>query len=328
MRSSLRSLHGAPPFALVLALVLAVPALVSAQGRPQIDLVTRQPSLTIGDLLYVRGTRSVRHLETAIGLELDVVRRPFILVDQTTGLDQSIVESRGTATLLFGIGLFDFAQVTLAVPTVFQRGLGFEALTGSPDDNLPGAAVGDIRLDLHVSPLAEPVPIGGALLDVAVAGGVMAPTGETRSFSRSPTFSGYLDLMAHLRYDIFRAAIQSSIRIREDAELAGVHWGSQAMFAGGLAFHIFDQRIVLAAEVMGILGLGDDAANPVLGLIEIRAAVDPERKTGLVLGFGTGLHSDVGAPEWQIIASIRHAPGDDALAIAMGARESAERQGR
>jgi hypothetical protein len=45
-----------------------------------------------------------------------------------------------------------------------------------------------------------------------------------------------------------------------------------------------------------------------------------------VLGFGTGLHGDIGAPEWQVIAAIRHAPGDDALAIAQGARERRERE--
>jgi hypothetical protein len=304
-----------------------VPTFARAQSLA-FDLQTRIPGLSYGDLTLVRGTRVLPHAASALALDLDAVHRPFVVVDPTLGTSVDVVETRSTFTFMYGVGLFDHLQATLAVPLAFQRGAGIEAFSGNPDDRLSAGAVADLRLDIAYMPLTKAPRLGPLHVDFAFAGGVLAPTGDESSFTGSSTWSGYVDAMGSARWGDFTLNLQAGARFRETANVLDVSWGSQVLFAGGVGFHLFDDHLIMAAEAHVLLGLTHGPANPAQALAEARVILDEER-TAIVFGFGGGLNGDLGAPEWQIVAAFRHAPGTSGSPLARAlsgeyAREAAE----
>jgi len=307
-----------PPTKALFALVFAVLSSSAPTAEAQsfaFDLQTRMPGLSYGDLAYVRGTRVLPHAASALALDLDAAHRPFVVADPNTGTSIDVVETRSTFTFMYGVGLFDHLQATLAVPLAFQRGGGIEAFSGDPEDRLSAGAVADLRLDIAYMPLTEAPSVGPVHLDFAFAGGLLAPTGDDSAFTGSSGWSGYVDAMGSARWGVFRLALQSGLRLRETANILDVTWGSQVLLAAGLALHLIEDHLVMAAEAQVLLGLTDNAATPAQGMAEARIILDRER-TALVFGFGGGMNDQLGAPEWQVVAAFRHAPGTSGSPLA------------
>jgi hypothetical protein len=302
------------PLATAVSLVLGcASAVLSLAGRAEAQsfgasLETRRPALGYGDLVLVRGPGVLPHLESAIGLDVDIVKRPLVVVDGATGAARAMVNTRATATILYGVGLFDDVQVTLAVPAVFQNGLGASALTGDPDDALPLASVGDLRLDFAWAPLPAPLAFGEATLDAGFASGLTAPTGEDTAFTGTPNVSGYIDAVGQLRVGVFRAQAAIGVRVSEESTVAQAGFGSALSGALALAVDLFDRRWVLAAQAQVLAGLVSNATFPVQALLESRVVVDDARESVAYVAFGGGLDDEVGAPEWQLVVGFRHRP--------------------
>ncbi len=304
-------------FALAVSLLVALGSGASTASAQSLgfDVQTRIPGLSYGDLAYVRGTRVLPHVGSALAIDLDAIHRPFVVNDPNLGTSVDVVQTRSTFTLMYAVGLFDHLQATLAVPLVFQRGGGIEAFTGNPDDRLSAGSVADLRLDVAYMPLEEAPTLGPLHLDVGFAAGVLAPAGDETSFTGSTAWSGYVDAMGSARWGNFSLSLQSGVRFREAATVLDVTWGSQVLLAGGLAVHLFDDHLVMAVESQVLLGLTNNPTNPAQALGEMRVILDRER-TALVFGFGGGLNQDLGAPEWQVVAAFRHAPGTSGSPLA------------
>ncbi len=294
--------------ALTLFCALSLDAGPAAAQSLGFDVQTRIPGLAYDDLSYVRGSQVLPHVGSALAIDFDAINRPFVVTDPNLGTSVDVVQSRATFTLMYALGLFDRFQATLAVPLVFQRGDGIEAFTGNPDDRLSAGAVADLRLDLAYMPLEHGYDAGPLHLDVGFAGGVLAPAGDESSFTGSTGWSGYVDAMGSARWGNLSLKLQSGFRGRETSTILDVTWGSQVLLAAGLALYLFDDHLIMAVESQVLLGLTHNPTNPAQGLGEIRIILDRER-TALVFGFGGGLNQDLGAPEFQVVASFRHTPG-------------------
>jgi hypothetical protein len=299
--------------ALVLASLLGAlaPSIAAAEGIGT-DVATRRPSLGYGDLSLVRGPRVLRHLEVGLGLDVDIIRSPLVVLDGATGARRDVVRTRATGTVLYGVGLLDRVQLTLAVPIVFQSGAGLTALTGDPDDDLPEGAVADLRLDFAWAPLDAPLALGDAALDVGLASGLVAPTGDGAALTGAPGVGGYVDAMAQLSLGVFRAQAELGVRIAPESSLAQAGFGSAFHGAAAVALDLLDRRLVFALSAQVLGGLVSNATFPAQALLETRVVADDERRLVAYVAFGGGLLDEVGSPEWQLVVGFRHRHADPA----------------
>lgn len=291
------------------ALVLGLALFAAGRASAQPDAQLRWPSLTRGDLVLVRGTAVIPHLEAAVGLDADLVRRPIVLVDRALDRSRDAVGTRLTTTLLYGVGIEGHSQLALAVPIAWQQGKGRAPLTRDPRDGLEAGAAGDLRLDfahaLTPGCGAARSGRGGVLL----ASGVVVPTGDGRSFAGGGGAAAYVEAAGTGRLGALALAASWGIRARRGAELAGEAVGTELSIALGAAVELLEARLVLAAEAQALVGLRRGAATPVLALVEGRARFGAWREAEVALGLGRGLGEALRAPALEVVLSLRSIPG-------------------
>ncbi len=282
---------------------LVVPA-GTASAQP--DAQIRWPALGRGDLLLVRGTGVLPHLDSGVGLDADLVREPIVLFDRALGLERAAVATRLTTTVLYGVGLAGHSQLTLAVPLVWQEGEGRRVLTLDPADELPHGVAGDVRLDFLHSLTRE--CDGGCVVDAALASGVVVPTGDEGAFAGEAGFAAYLEAAVHGRVGPIALSGSWGIRVRRDAALSDVALGSELPLSAAVALELLDARLVLAAEAQALVGLRGGSSSPVIALFEARGRLGAHRQGEVALGLGAGLNDELRAPSIEAVLSVRYLP--------------------
>jgi len=278
------------------AAVLCLTALLAPAGAAaQPDAQLRWPTLVPGELLLVRGTGVVPHLDSAIGLDLDLVRRPIVVTDPVVGVEREVIRHRLTTTLLYGVGLFDHSQVTVAVPLAFMSGRGRQAITRDTRDELPEGAAGDLRLGFHHALSPTWADLGA--LELAVSSGLAIPTGDEGAFAGHGGFTGWVETAALGRLpagDLGSVRLQGALgtRVRGTDSLGATALGSELTLSAAAALELLDARLVVAAQ----------------GLGEVRAVLGESRAAELALGAGAGLNEALASPELQVIAQLRYVP--------------------
>lgn len=281
---------------------------VAAQGSDAaIDAQTRWPTLSPGDLALVRGDAVLPHLETAVAVDFDVVRHPIVVLDRAVALERAVVSTRLTATALFAVGLFDRAQLTVALPGVWQDGEGRAVLTHLDSDALPAAAAGDLRLDFQYA-LPPPGCGCGRAWGIGAASGLIIPIGDASSFAGGPGFAGYLDGFGRWANGPLRLQAQVGLRFREPAAFADSRVGSQVLLSGGAAVDVLEDVVTMAAEGQILLGLVEGSPLPALALVELRLRLGAAREGEVALGAGVGLGREMLSPSWELVLALRYIP--------------------
>jgi hypothetical protein len=255
-----------------------------------------------------RGAALLTHLESAVGFDVQYVRRPLVILDHATGEQSALVDGRTTLTALYGLGLLDFAQLSLALPAVFQSGTGRSVYTGVATDALARGAAGDLQLDLAAR-WPEPLALGPAALTMAVASGLSVPTGDSEAFTGSPGVSGVVEAMGWLGWGPLRVGVDVGVIAREPSALLDRRVGSEVFAATTAGVSLFDEALSAMVGVRATFPLIEGGAVPVLWMAEGRARLLPDRRLQLALGAGTGLGDAVRSPALMVVASLAYVPG-------------------
>ena len=158
------------------------------EGR--FDAQVFRPSAAPRDLVMVRKSEVIGTLSPVVGLFSDLGFDPLVLVNKSTNQAINAVAARLTLTPMAGIGLFNWVDVTVAVPLVAWqyggnlRGIGTEGPVKS-------IALGDMRLSTRVSlPYLNRKDEVKRGFGMALAGDVNLPTGSMKDFTSDGVVTG------------------------------------------------------------------------------------------------------------------------------------------
>jgi hypothetical protein len=268
---------------------------------PSIDSSIRRPSLGPEDGSLVRAPDVLAHADTGVGLDFEIATRPIVLHDEALDTSTAVVDRRSTLTLLYGVGLFGFAEVNLALPLVFAAGDGYSLLSAGQLGTIPEAAVGDLSLEARAM-WPDAFALGPTSLRLGATSAIRFPTGDRLAFSGESTVTAAVTLLAELAYEIAFLRLEAGVRMREPERFVDVTIGSSVTLASAIGVDLFDDFLSLAATVLASIGL-EDSVHPVLGAIEARLRAS--RYFDVVLAAGAGLTDAVGSPGFFATAGFR-----------------------
>jgi OmpA-OmpF porin, OOP family len=269
----------------------------------------------------------------SFGLGLSYLSRPIgfnISSADPAGSTSYAVDNALNASLLWGLGLTDRFEFTLAAPvTLFQDGAGLNAVRGTTDE-LPRSAIRDFRFGMALRLLERPRSgeDRGPALTARLEFG--APLGSTGAFATSGTMVAVPTLAFDVRQGRFELAAELGARIRPDRALASAVIGSQLSAGLGAAFDVIPRGVfTLGAEAFGLVTLAaqgpskpsPDASGPPLLPIEWVASATTAPFLGgdvsVSLGGGgripTSSEATVTSPRFRVSLALRYAPtGRDA----------------
>ena len=161
------------------------------------------------------------------------------------------------ATFGWTLGLTNRVEVSAAVPVaLYQSGSGLADVRGG-NETLDRSAMRDARVGLAGAIL--PRPRTGQQRGTAVTGRfeVVAPTGDTSSFSGTGAFAAVPSVVADHRMDRFEFAVELGARFRAGRDFAGSRIGSQVAYGAAAAFDVIPTRqwLTLTAEMVGLYTL-------------------------------------------------------------------------
>jgi len=314
--------------AVVMAGSLAGAGAARAQQEPietgRFDIQFFRPSAAPRDLLVVQKSEVIGHLSPTLGVFLDLGFDPLVLFSVDTGQTIEAVSSRVQVTGLAGIGLFDWADLRLAVPFIpwqtsdnlFQ--LGTEGQVRAP-------VMGDMRVTGRVAlPFFNRngrYPTGPGM---AISADLNLPTGDPLSFTGDGVVTGGVTLIADYRLDfggVFPGSLVSvnaGMWLRPERQFAGVLLGNMATFGVAAELYVIQRLgISLIGEVYGYPRfevLKDmptqfaDAAKHIPA--EWLFAIRWQTQLGVTFTFGAsfGAPCDFGVPSLRLVSGLTWQP--------------------
>jgi OmpA-OmpF porin, OOP family len=311
---------------LVVALcVVAFGSSAWAQGEnTSIDVNTYWPAPGPGNYFAVRGAAIAPHLGVGFTLDLNYQHRPLTLVNMADESDvRDAVQYQFTADFLWSLGLFNWVQIGLALPTVLAMdGVGASPVTGGAE--LATTAIRDLRIDLKSRFIGRDrnglVRNGWGL---SLAASLSVPTGDRDNFAGDRNVVGEPVLIADYTHRYFSVAVNVGARLRAASRFADYEVSHQLSYGLAGAGYLLDGRLQILAELYGLTGLtGTDMVEfqgeqreirGNLTHLEIRGGLgyvpDRERDITIRLGAGAGLLTDTpGVPQFRILASLQYQP--------------------
>lgn len=292
------------------------------QGR--FDIQFFRPSAAPRDLMVVQKSEVIGHLSPTLGVYIDVGFDPLVLFNVDTGQTIDAVSSRVQVTGLVGIGLFDWADLRLAVPFIpWQTSdnlfmLGTEGTVRSP-------VMGDVRLQGRVAlPFFNRSGRYPSGLGLAISGDINLPTGDPLAFTGDGVLTGGFSVIADYRLDfggLFPGSlitVNAGMWLRPERQFAGVLLGDMASFGMAAELYVIQRLgISLIGEVYGypridvlkdITSQFSEAAKhiPAEWLFGIRW----QTQLGVTVTFGTsfGAPCDFGVPSLRLISGVTWQP--------------------
>ncbi len=308
-----------------LALVIAVTAVVTANAQETtldgegIDSQVLWPTPGPSNFPTVQSSDIVGHKNVSFSALFGYANKPMPMLEGPGGKGWA-VKHAFTADFLWAFGIFDYAQIGLALPVILdQKGVGVTPIqpVGAEDADyvLAGSALRDLRFNVKGRFLggkaANPDTRGlGLGLDI----GLSVPTGDELNFAGDegavlfPTgivdfhkcmFSAAVNLGARIRFS------ESEALVKEDFKIG--HQGTAGL---GVTGHLLDRRLLLSAEGTGLVEIdGFDRVG-----MEFRGGVgyipDDARAITLWLAGGASAASEtfLGAPRLRMLVSMTYAP--------------------
>ena len=186
------------------AMFLALATLLSstdalAQQEGRFDAQVFRPSAAPRDLVTVQKSEVIGHLSPTVGVFMDMGFDPLVFVSKDTNQTVDAVAARLQLTGLAGVGLFDWADVRLAVPFVAYQG-GDNLRQLGTEGSVETQSVGDLRVTGRVQIPGlnrRQNPYRG--LGMALVANVNLPTGDPLAFTGDGVLTGGVTLVADYR---------------------------------------------------------------------------------------------------------------------------------
>jgi outer membrane protein OmpA-like peptidoglycan-associated protein len=309
-------------FLLAFCAVVALAPSALAQGNDtSIDVNTYWPAPGPGNYFALRGSAIAPHLGVGFTLDLNYQHKPLVL-EVPGGSEEEVVQYQVTADFLWSLGLFNWIQVGLALPTVLAMdGVGASPVTGGA--RLATTAIRDLRFEVKARFLGGgPQGIVTDGFGLAAVAGLSVPTGDPDNFAGDRNVVGEPTLIADYRHRYFSLAANVGARLRAASDFANVTVGHQLTFGAAGAGYLVDGRLQILAELFGLAGLVGTEDVTVDGQpytiegnhahLELRGGVgyvpDKERDITLRLGAAAGLTGAPGVPQFRVLASLQYQP--------------------
>lgn len=319
------------------AVVASVIALTPADAMAQARGCERAPGLTSclpadnlwanahGPFTWLAPATPAPARELSVGFVTSWIYRPLGLTTSSadpTGTTTYVVDHAVTATLVANLGLTSRLSFDLAAPfTLYQSGAGLGFVTGEADE-LPRSAVGELRLGPSVALLRRPS------LDVSARAQVLAPMGNPRGFSRSPSVTFATGVSGFYRVGAWGLGVDLGGRFREAVTFGDAVIGHQISIGLGATYDLLPHRwLTVGAEAFSLFALdsqrslGADANEPDASssllmptewLVTFTTGRLLDGKLKARVGMGgaipTGATSDVTAPALRTVAMLALTP--------------------
>ncbi len=281
---------------------LAQDAIIDGPTEPSIDVQNFQPLPSPYGIFATEGSTSSGHLGFSAGVMVNYASEPLVLVFEESGDEVPIVEGQLVGDVLLALGLFDLAEIGVAVPVYLVNSV--DGGTISPDA-ASGATVGDARLRGKVTLLdSAEHPVG-----IAPFVQVGFPTGSAEGFTSAGSFYGRPGVIVDTQAGPVLLAMNVSMNFQERRAFADIDIRNQLLFAAGAQVEVVPGTFLIGADVFGSTSFNDFFDNvhetPVeaLGGIKLRTPIG----LNLELAGGGGLSPGVGSPGWRVVGGVRYA---------------------
>ena len=251
------------------------------------------PTTSPGTTFTIDRPELPRHLTFVVGLGVNGANGIFRRNDET-----DIVPWRVDGELLFGLGLFEWVELGLALPLVVA-----ESTTDPFQDTLNTDTVvrpGDIRLSAKV-----PLIRGETALSARLVFSI--PTGDEGRFLGQGYWTFTPGVVFAWRTGIFRLGAELAYRLRQRTGVGAFEQDDELHVAlgAGLEVHEYLDLILESQTRLGFAGRtfdADEAPFEIDGGVRLRFG-----RMSIDLGVGTGLLPGYGAPEFRGFGVLRFA---------------------
>src|SRR5262245_44355062 len=167
---------------------LASATFAAEQGR--FDAQVFRPLAAPRDLVMVPKSEVLGHLSPVAGVYWDVALDPLALVVGDTNKQLDVIGARLQITPLVGVGLFDWAELTMAIPFVAWQTSENLRSFGTEGTVKSSPSLGDIRLSTKVAlPYFNRKDKVKSGFGLAVSGDINLPTGDPLAFTSDGAIS-------------------------------------------------------------------------------------------------------------------------------------------
>jgi len=281
---------------------------VAGPTEPSIDVQNFQAVPSPHAVFAVESAESSTHLQFSGGFIFNYANKPLVLVSDADGTEQALIKDQVSGDVLAALGLFDIAEVGLALPVYLLNGV--EGGTISPDA-ASGATLGDLRMRAKLT-LLNPQKSAIGLAPYVQVG---FPTGDTKAFTSSGGFYGRPGLLMDMRIERFLMSLNLSANLQGERKFANLNVGSQLLFGLGAEYEIVPSAFLVSAEVFGSSAFDEFLSNndelPLEGLVGIKYRTPIG--INLELAGGGGIVAGFGSPAYRVIGGLRYAIYDNDL---------------
>lgn len=283
-------------------MVLCGTSLVWAQ-EGGFDVETFEPLAgATSTTLNLSSSEVLGHQQFAVGTMLHMVDGALRVYDRQAGEFIEGVDYQFKGELLAGIGLWDRAEIGMALPVAFvQSGEGVSAGT-----NFSSSSLADLRLMAKYALLrqGENSPVG-----LALQGQVWVPVGDEATYTSDGAVRVEPRLAMDWRRGGWRVGANLAYRYRPTREVFNYVGTSALRWGVGGEAPIWETRLALITSIFGDVATQQvelSRNNPAEALVGLRYYLTPDFTTEV--GGGGGLTPSVGSPNFRVFASVIFRP--------------------
>jgi OmpA-OmpF porin, OOP family len=273
-----------------------VGARAEAADEGRFDAQIFRPAAGPRDLVMVSKSEIIADRSPTVGALLHYSLDPLALFMKERDQQLKAIAGRLELDALAGIGLFNWADVTLAFPIILAQ-TGDNLRPIGTEGAVQSSALGDLRLTARFAlPYLNRKAEIKRGFGMAVTGNINLPTGNVNAFTSDGTVTGGFGLIADYRWNFgLIVAANAGMWLRPDREFAGVRIGNMASFGLAAEMNIIQRWGISAiGEVYGHANLTkfpDSAAQvPAEALLGLRW----QTKHGVTLTVGGAFGADCG----------------------------------
>lgn len=307
------------------ALALATAALLAAVASPagaepleQGFAVERfAPAPTGSGWMVLDDINLAGRLGAGISLTTSYARRPFSIQLPESGQRLSVVSHQAFTNVNLSVSYERF-RISISLPSPIYTA-GMSGVVQGHQFTAPAVDLGkypDKISDARISVEARVSGSAGAPLRLGISASLWVPSGDRSLFETDGTWRGLArGLMAgDLGAFSYAGYLGLHARPLNEGQIAGVPRGSELVFGLGAGSHFGIDRAscltgfvgpeLFAATALRDLFEEDTTAAELLWTAQLRRTSSDGSRTVVKIGWGNGISSHFGAPDWRAIVAV------------------------
>jgi outer membrane protein OmpA-like peptidoglycan-associated protein len=246
------------------------------------------------------------HLTPSAWLLTSYAHDPLVYRDAQGREVQKIIEHQANFELAAALGLFNRFELGVVAPALLMNGPGFDG------NGITAFTPGDLRVlgKVLLTPWNEGVVasfrVQSAIVPIPqlINGGAGAIAGE-----KYPNVQPALSVGFNSQY--VRLGLDAGFLLRAPTAISTLDVGSEFTYGGGLEVSVLPQTLFITGDVFG--RWSPTFLGTTRNQVPLEAATAVKFFTGpilLMLGVGTGILADYGAPDFRVFAAVGFYPQD------------------